>query len=109
MSCETRMARSFGTVREDGSKEGVRYSISGSEAVAMAHPLFCVYSRTYIFVVVASALLRCYGQKAKKLPEEDTVRKLFSDKFGEMLIVKRVNFEILYLLVLCRHGIRREI
>lgn len=48
MSCETRMARSFGTVREDGSKDGVRYSISGSEAEAMAHLLFCVYSSGFM-------------------------------------------------------------
>lgn len=57
MSCETRMARSFGTVREDGSKEGVRYSSSESEAEAMAHLLFCVYSGDMVyFVIVACAL-----------------------------------------------------
>lgn len=62
-----------------------------------------------MFVVFASTLLHCYGQRAKKLPGESPVRELFSDKVGEMLIVKRVSVEILYLLVLRRHGIRREI
>lgn len=76
MSCETRMARSFGTVREDGSKDGVRYSISGSEAEAMAHLLFCVYSSGFICLLSSQVPLstlhpegkeasrRKFGQKA---------------------------------------------
>lgn len=35
MSWDTRMARKRGTVRDEGSKEGERYSISSSEGEAM--------------------------------------------------------------------------
>lgn len=106
MSCETRMARSFGTVREDGSKDGVRYSISGSEAEAMAHLLFCVYSSGFICLLLSSQVpfstLHPEGKEASR--RESLVRKLFSDRVGEILIVKRVNVEILHHLVLRRYG-----
>lgn len=69
MSCETRMARSFGTVREDGSKEGVRYSSSGSEAEAMAH-LFSVSILVNWYILLSShvhfPLLQPEGQEASR-------------------------------------------
>lgn len=36
MSCDINMPRSFGTVSDDGSKDGDRYSNSRSELEAMA-------------------------------------------------------------------------
>lgn len=71
MSCETRMARSFGTVREDGSKEGVRYSSSGSETEAMAHLLFCVYSGELVNFFILACALRLLQPEGK----EDSRRK----------------------------------
>lgn len=71
MSCETRMARSFGTVREDGSKDGVRYSISGSEAEAMAHLLFCVYSSGFICLLSSqSAVLHLTARRRRSFQEK---------------------------------------
>lgn len=57
------MARSFGTVREDGSKEGVRYSSSGSEAEAMAHLLFCVYSGELVYFVIVACAVPTIGKE----------------------------------------------
>lgn len=78
------MARSFGIVREDGSKDGVRYSISGSEAEAMAHLLFCVYSIGFICLLSSqSAVLHFTAGKQTSFQE-----KYWSESYFQVNLVR---------------------